>query len=106
MKSLTVTCRMPIEKPRRARVGDLSTWEAARPPRLLQPRDHVDTDFTRNSRGCVFEWFRSPAERAAFSSELTNAIMKLVARYHDEAAPGGRAYRLVVVAHPLPGKAR
>ena len=47
--------------------------------------------------------FRSPAERAAFSNELTNAITKLVARYHDESAPGGRAQRLVVVAHPLPG---
>jgi len=50
--------------------------------------------------------FRSPAERAAFSGELTRAITKLVARYHDEVAPGGRAHRLVVMAHPLPGKAR
>jgi hypothetical protein len=49
--------------------------------------------------------FRSPAERAAFSSELTHAITMLVARYHDGSAPGGRAHRLVVVAHPLPGKA-
>jgi len=50
--------------------------------------------------------FRSPAERAAFTHELTHAITNLVARYHDESAPGGRAHRLVVVAHPLPGKAR
>ena len=50
--------------------------------------------------------FRSPAERAAFTSELTNAMTKLVARYHDASAPGGRAHRLVVVAHPLPGRAR
>ena len=50
--------------------------------------------------------FRSPAERAAFTSELTHAITKLVARYHDASAPGGRAHRLVVVAHPLPGRAR
>jgi len=48
--------------------------------------------------------FRSAAERAAFSSELTDAVTKLVARYHDEAAPGGRSHRLVIVAHPLPGK--
>jgi len=48
--------------------------------------------------------FRTPAERAAFSSELTHAITTLVARYHD-ASPGGRAHRLVVVAHPVPGKA-
>jgi DNA-binding transcriptional ArsR family regulator len=46
--------------------------------------------------------FRSPAERAAFSRELTEAIATLVAKYHDESAPGGRAHRLVVVAHPLP----
>jgi DNA-binding transcriptional ArsR family regulator len=46
--------------------------------------------------------FRSPADRAAFSHELTDAITKLVAKYHDESAPGGRAHRLMVVAHPLP----
>jgi DNA-binding transcriptional ArsR family regulator len=48
--------------------------------------------------------FRSAADRAAFSTELTEAITKLVAKYHDESAPGGRAHRLVVVAHPLPQK--
>ncbi len=46
--------------------------------------------------------FRSPAERAAFTNELTEAITKLVSKYHDASAPGGRAHRLVVVAHPLP----
>lgn len=46
--------------------------------------------------------FRSAADRAAFSSELTEAITKLVSKYHDEAAPGGRAHRLIVLAHPLP----
>ena len=45
--------------------------------------------------------FRSAADRAAFTSELTTAINGLVARYHDAAAPGGRPHRLVVVAHPL-----
>ena len=48
--------------------------------------------------------FRSAADRAAFSQELTDAITRLVAKYHDESAPGGRAHRLVVVAHPLPKK--
>jgi hypothetical protein len=48
--------------------------------------------------------FRSPADRAAFSSELTEAIAMLVSKYHDESAPGGRAHRLIVVAHPLPQK--
>ncbi len=48
--------------------------------------------------------FRSAADRAAFSRELTDAITTLVSKYHDESAPGGRVHRLVVVAHPLPKK--
>jgi DNA-binding transcriptional ArsR family regulator len=48
--------------------------------------------------------FRSATDRAAFSNELAEAITKLVSKYHDESAPGGRAHRLVVVAHPLPRK--
>src|SRR5688572_25271575 len=50
--------------------------------------------------------FRSPAERAAFTDELTRAVTGLVSRYHDAAAPGGRTHRLIVVAHPLPRDAR
>ena len=50
--------------------------------------------------------FRSPAERAAFTDELTRAVTSLVARYHDADAPGGRAHRLVLVAHPLPRQPR
>ena len=46
--------------------------------------------------------FRSAADRAAFSNDLTTAITTLAARYHDPSAPGGREHRLVVVAHPLP----
>ena len=46
--------------------------------------------------------FRSATDRAAFSHELTEAITRLVSKYHDESAPGGRAHRLVVVAHPAP----
>lgn len=49
--------------------------------------------------------FRSAAERAAFSRDLTHAVTALAARYHDAEAPGGRAHRLVVLAHPLPHKA-
>lgn len=48
--------------------------------------------------------FRSAADRAAFSKDLADAVTKLVSRYHDAAAPGGRAHRLVIVAHPLPYK--
>src|SRR5262245_40034289 len=46
--------------------------------------------------------FRSAQERAAFSTELTEAINGLVAKYHDESAPGGRSHRFVLMAHPLP----
>jgi DNA-binding transcriptional ArsR family regulator len=46
--------------------------------------------------------FRSAADRAAFSNELIQAVTTLVGRYHDQTAPGGRAHRLVVMAHPLP----
>ena len=49
--------------------------------------------------------FRSPAERAAFTAELTRAVTGLVSRYHDADAPGGRSHRLIVVAHPLPREA-
>jgi DNA-binding transcriptional ArsR family regulator len=46
--------------------------------------------------------FRSPADRASFTRELTEAVTTLAARYHDETAPQGRSHRLVVAAHPSP----
>jgi DNA-binding transcriptional ArsR family regulator len=46
--------------------------------------------------------FRTPAERASFTEELTHAITDLVSRYHDAKAPGGRPHRLIVVSHPTP----
>jgi DNA-binding transcriptional ArsR family regulator len=46
--------------------------------------------------------FASPADRAAFTRDLTQAVASLAARYHDPDAPGGRPHRLVVAAHPLP----
>jgi DNA-binding transcriptional ArsR family regulator len=45
--------------------------------------------------------FRSATDRAKFTRELTEAVSGLVAQYHDPDAPGGRAYRLIVMAHPL-----
>ena len=48
--------------------------------------------------------FKSPTDRAAFTAELGNAITTLVARYHDEQAPGGRPHRLVVASYPAPAK--
>ncbi|HEX3426545.1 MAG TPA: helix-turn-helix domain-containing protein [Acidimicrobiales bacterium] len=44
--------------------------------------------------------FASAADRAAFAEELASAVGALVARYHDEKAPGGREHRIVVAVHP------
>ncbi|OKI36281.1 transcriptional regulator [Saccharothrix sp. CB00851] len=44
--------------------------------------------------------FATAADRAAFAEELTTAVTALVAKYHDEAAAGGRAHRVVVAVHP------
>lgn len=48
--------------------------------------------------------FKSPSDRAAFTTELTNVIGTLVARYHDAGVPGGRPHRLVVAAYPAPNE--
>ena len=50
--------------------------------------------------------FRSAADRAAFTSELANAVSGLVARYHDEHSPGGRSHRLIVASYPAPAPSR
>jgi len=44
--------------------------------------------------------FASAQDRAAFAVELADAVNGLVARYHDEHAPGGREHRFVVALHP------
>jgi DNA-binding transcriptional ArsR family regulator len=44
--------------------------------------------------------FASAADRAAFADELARAVTDLVGRYHDETAPDGRRYRVVVAVHP------
>lgn len=49
--------------------------------------------------------FRSPAERAAFTSDLTQAVAALAERYHDDEVPAGRPHRLVVAAYPAPDNA-
>jgi len=46
--------------------------------------------------------FKSPADRAAFTADLANAITALAARYHDDKAPRGRSHRLVVASYPAP----
>jgi DNA-binding transcriptional ArsR family regulator len=44
--------------------------------------------------------FASPADRAAFATDLTEAVTALVSRYHDETAERGRTYRVIVAVHP------
>ncbi|MER7443556.1 ArsR/SmtB family transcription factor [Micromonospora avicenniae] len=44
--------------------------------------------------------FASATDRAAFAEELAATIGALVARYHDENAPGGREHRVVFALHP------
>jgi len=67
---------------------------------LLRRSDETDKRLATLSLDTEIR-FRSPADRAAFSNDLTRAITTLVAHYHDASAPGGRSHRLVVVAHPL-----
>lgn len=43
--------------------------------------------------------FASAEDQARFADELTRTVTGLAARYHH---PGGRPFRLIVVAHPTP----
>jgi hypothetical protein len=44
--------------------------------------------------------FSSTASRAAFAEDLADAVARLAAKYHDDAAPAGRRFRLLACAHP------
>lgn len=44
--------------------------------------------------------FASARDRAAFAAELSDAVEKLVGKYHHGRAPGGRKHRLIVALHP------
>jgi DNA-binding transcriptional ArsR family regulator len=44
--------------------------------------------------------FATAKDRAAFAVDLADAVNGLVARYHDQSAPNGRAHRFVVALHP------
>jgi DNA-binding transcriptional ArsR family regulator len=71
-------------------VGEL--WRAARTRHKRLATLSIDTAVQ----------FRSPADRAAFTKELSDAVTSLAARYHDESHPDGRSYRLMVAAYPQP----
>src|SRR2546425_1244181 len=70
---------------------------------LLGRSEELDKRLPTLSLDAVIR-FRSAADRAAFSNDLTASVTKLVSHYHDASAPGGREHRLVLVAHPLPYK--
>lgn len=46
--------------------------------------------------------FADAAARHAFAEELARTVADLVARHHDETAPGGRTFRLYAGAYPKP----
>jgi DNA-binding transcriptional ArsR family regulator len=44
--------------------------------------------------------FAAAADQHAFAEELTNAVAKLAAKYHNEKTAGGRQYKFIVGAYP------
>jgi len=44
--------------------------------------------------------FATPSAQQAFAEELALAFKKLVAKHHDEQAPGGRRFKFLIVGHP------
>jgi DNA-binding transcriptional ArsR family regulator len=71
-------------------VGEL--WRRARTNKQRLATLSIDTVIS----------FRSPAERAAFTEDLTQAVAALTARYHDERSAGARPHRLIVASYPAP----
>ncbi|HXW04122.1 MAG TPA: winged helix-turn-helix domain-containing protein [Vicinamibacterales bacterium] len=47
--------------------------------------------------------FATPSAQRAFADALTSAVGKLVARYHDPHAPGGRTFRIFAGGYPAVG---
>jgi DNA-binding transcriptional ArsR family regulator len=46
--------------------------------------------------------FKDAAARAEFAAELSDAVSKLVERYHDERTAGGRTFRFYLGGYPAP----
>lgn len=44
--------------------------------------------------------FASAGDRRAFAEELANCVARLVAKYHDDEAAGGRTFRFLVGGYP------
>jgi DNA-binding transcriptional ArsR family regulator len=75
-------------------VGDL--WRSARQEDKRLATLSIDTVIR----------FRSPADRAAFTADLTKTVAALAARYHDASAPSGRPHRLIIASYPAPDDAK
>ena len=48
--------------------------------------------------------FANAPDRNRFAEELANAVARLVEKYHDESAEGGRRFRLLLGMHPALSK--
>ena len=46
--------------------------------------------------------FATAEDRTAFAEELSTAIARIAAKYHDAKAPGGRTFRVVLGSYPKP----
>jgi len=46
--------------------------------------------------------FRNAEARNAFAEDLANALAEVVAKHHDDSAPGGRRFRFFVGGYPAP----
>ncbi len=73
-------------------VGEL--WQTARAQNKRLATLSIDTAIR----------FRSASDRADFTRELSDAVVSLAARYHDDTAPHGRQFRLVLAAYPMPAE--
>lgn len=97
-----------IPDPSRAPDQLSARWLLALGARLVQEVGSLLTGASRAGRrvatfGIDAEVrFATAADRTAFADDLTQAVAALVGRYHDEAAPEGRSYRMVIGLHQIP----
>lgn len=48
--------------------------------------------------------FASPEQQHAFATELSQAVARLVSKYHDEDEPHGRRFRVIAGSYPAPSE--
>jgi DNA-binding transcriptional ArsR family regulator len=48
--------------------------------------------------------FASAADQDSFVEQLSNAVARLIARYHDEKATGGRRFQIFLGSYPSPAR--